>query len=74
MECVEWEGSSAVGCGTVEWNLLSGRAAVQCAALQLKCCAEWEGSSAVVCGTFEWNVLSGRVAVQCAAVQLSGMC
>ena len=29
MECVEWEGREeerdAVGCGTVEWNVLSGR-------------------------------------------------
>ena len=29
MECVEWEGKAeqrdVVGCGTVEWNVLSGR-------------------------------------------------
>jgi len=25
VECAEWEGSSEVGCGTVEWNVLCGR-------------------------------------------------
>ena len=35
MECAEWEGSSAVGCGTVEWSVLSGRVAVQWAAVRL---------------------------------------
>jgi len=34
VECDDWEGSSAVGCGTVEWNVLSGRVAVQWAAVQ----------------------------------------
>ena len=24
--CAEWEGSNAVCCGTVEWNVLSGKA------------------------------------------------
>jgi len=63
-----------VGCGTVEWNVLSGSVAVQWAAEQLSECTEWDGSSAVGCGTVVWNVLSGSVAVQWAAVQLIGMC
>jgi len=35
VECAEWEGSSELDCGTVEWNVLIGRVAVQCAAVQL---------------------------------------
>jgi len=30
-----WEGSSAVTCGAVEWNVLIGRLAVQWAAVQM---------------------------------------
>jgi len=36
VECAVWEGSSTVGCGTVEWNVLSGRVAVQWAAVHLR--------------------------------------
>jgi len=35
VECAEWECSSAVSCGTVEWIVLIGRVAVQCAVEQL---------------------------------------
>jgi len=69
VECAEWESSSAVGCGTVQWNVLIGRVAVQWAAVHLWGCAVWECSSAVGRGTLEWIVLSGRVIFQWAAVQ-----